>query len=48
MVPSEITCTTAANNAWFAKLILSTSKMATRAKQDMHWWKETAFYFIRL
>ena len=28
------------------KLILSTSKMAEGAKQDVHWWRETAFYII--
>ena len=28
------------------KLIPWTSKMTEEAKQDMNWWKETAFYFI--
>ena len=28
------------------KLILSTSKMAERAKQDVHWWKETVLFYL--
>ena len=28
------------------KLILSTSKMAEGAKQDVHWWKVTVLFYL--
>ena len=28
------------------ELILSTSKMAEGAKQDVHWWKETVLLYL--
>ena len=30
------------------KLFFLTNKMAKGAKQNVHWWKETAFYFVWL
>ena len=45
MVPSETTSTTAYESCMVC-ITSSFNKMATGMKEDKHWWKETAFYFI--
>ena len=47
MVPSETTSTTAYESCMVC-ITSSFNKMATGMKEDKHWWKETAFYFISL